>query len=484
MKPPEAEQPVELARPTTQQAPAPAVPAPQGLPLNLGTEVLASTAEPSFRRIVDLLPMAVYTTDAEGRITYYNHAAAELWGVRPELGHSEFCGSWKLYYPDGRPMPHSECPMAESLRTGKPIRGKEAVAERPDGTRVPFQPFPTPWFDREGNLTGAVNMLIPLTDRQEDDLVARRLAAIVESSNDAIISMDLEAIVASWNAGAERLFQYTAEEMIGRSVTILLPEDRADEEIGILERIRRGERIEHYETRRRRKDGTILDISLTVSPIVSASGRIVGASKIARDITERRKAEETKAMLLGEMKHRIKNNIATVRAFATMTLRHTSDEERQAFLARLQALGEAHDLLTHRDWDRARLGDVVARALRPFRGLGPDRIVPSGPDVAIDANKVLLVALALHELATNAIKYGALSTPQGRIAVTWTGVENGILTLRWQESGGPEVKPPTRTGFGSRLVERSFSGDIGSATFDFDPRGLVCTLRMHLTPQA
>ena len=118
-----------------------------------------------WRAFANALPAAIYMTDAAGRITFYNEAAAELWGCHPEIGKSEWCGSWKLYWPDGTPLPHDECPMAVTLKTGKPVRGVEAVAERPDGTRVPFMPYPTPLRDASGKLVGAVNMLIDLTDR-------------------------------------------------------------------------------------------------------------------------------------------------------------------------------------------------------------------------------------------------------------------------------------------------------------------------------
>ena len=120
-----------------------------------------------WRDLVRALPAAIYTTDARGRITFYNDAAAELWGSRPEIGKSEWCGSWKLYWPDGTPLPHDECPMAVALKTGRAVRGVEAVAERPDGTRVPFMPYPTPLFDASGRLIGAVNMLVDLTDRMQ-----------------------------------------------------------------------------------------------------------------------------------------------------------------------------------------------------------------------------------------------------------------------------------------------------------------------------
>jgi PAS domain S-box-containing protein len=286
-------------------------------------------------------------------------------GPQPKLGDDQWCGSWKLYWPDGTPLPHDECPMAIALRTGKAVRGVEAVAERPDGTRVPFAPYPTPIFDASGELVGAVNMLVDLTDRKQAEENAQRLASIVQSSDDAVISKDLNGIINSWNRGAERLFGYTSDEVIGRPVTILIPPERADEEPSILARLRRGERIDHYETVRRRKDGSSVDISLTVSPILSAGGRIIGASKIARDITDRKRAQEQQKVLLAEIMHRVKNTLATVQAIATQTLRRAPADERAAFTARLHTLSKAHDLLTSDKWDRgaASGGGNRARAL-------------------------------------------------------------------------------------------------------------------------
>src|SRR5215218_5625179 len=136
------------------------------------------------------------------------------------------------------------------------------------------------------------------TDFRSAELARARLAAIVESADDAIISKTLEGVITSWNRGAERIFGYTAEEIIGRPVTVLFPEDHFDEEPAILARIRAGERVEHYETVRKRKDGSLVEISLTVSPIRGADGRVIGASKVARDITDRKRAEEERELLL------------------------------------------------------------------------------------------------------------------------------------------------------------------------------------------
>ena len=153
----------------------------------------------------------------------------------------------------------------------------------------------------------------------------QRIASIVESSDDAIVSKDLNGIITTWNKGAERIFGYTAEEIIGKPVTILIPPDRHDEEPAILERIRRGERVEHYETVRQRKDGSRVDISLTVSPVRNADGKIIGASKIARDITERKRKEAQIVVLAREAEHRAKNVLATVQATVHLSQAHAAD---------------------------------------------------------------------------------------------------------------------------------------------------------------
>ena len=154
-----------------------------------------------FREVLDALPAAIYATDAAGRITYFNEAAVKLWGCRPELDSSEWCGSWKLFWPDGKVMPHDQCPMAMAIKERRAVRGIEVVAARPDGTRVHLLPFPTPLVDPSGALVGAINLLVDLSDRKSNEHAIQRLAAIVESSDDAILTKDLNGIITSWNTG-------------------------------------------------------------------------------------------------------------------------------------------------------------------------------------------------------------------------------------------------------------------------------------------
>ncbi len=178
--------------------------------------------------------------------------------------------------------------MAETLKTGKPVNGEEIIIERPDGTRSNVIPHPRPLFDSTGKLTGAVNLLLDITGQKKTEEDVANLAAIVRSSDDAIIGKTLEGIVSSWNAAAERMFGYKAEEMIGQSIIKLVPADRLDEEVRILKRLKKGEGIEQFETKRVTKDKRVLDVSLSISPVRDSRNNIIGASKIARDITKQK----------------------------------------------------------------------------------------------------------------------------------------------------------------------------------------------------
>lgn len=311
--------------------------------------------ERRFRELLGALPAAVYTTDAAGRITYYNDAAAELWGHRPPLGTSEWCGSWKLYWPDGTPLAHNECPMAIALKENRSVRGMEAAAERPDGTRVPFIPYPTPIHDEAGRLVGAVNMLI--------------------------------------------------------------------------------------------------------------------------DITDRKRAEEQQALLVRELHHRVKNTLATVQAIMGSTARTVDNIEdfKTAIFGRIQSLAKTHLLLAD-DVKAVDFSDILRSELDAFDiGIG-GRITLQGPEVALTSPIAVSLGMAVHELTTNAAKYGALSVYGGKVEVTWSvtiDATRRTLTFDWIESGGPPVTDPTREGFGSRLLDFVLPGQIQARTrIEYAPQGI------------
>jgi PAS domain S-box-containing protein len=278
-------------------------------------EIQAFTAQPvdaegnqaRLREILQTLPLPIYTTDSEGRLTYCNAAGAKLAGGAPELGTHAWCGIWKMYLPDGSPLPHECCPIMAVVNGGEAMSGVECLLEEPDGTRRWFTPHPVVLRDAAGRITAGVHIFVDTTankiaqtendERKRAERAALLLSAIVDSSDDAIISKDLNGVITSWNKSAQRLFGYTAEETVGRSITILIPPDRLEEEPQILARLRRGERVDHFETIRRRKDGTLLEISLTISPVRDADGTVIGASKIARDITHSKRFERANRLL-------------------------------------------------------------------------------------------------------------------------------------------------------------------------------------------
>jgi two-component system CheB/CheR fusion protein len=427
---------------------------------------------------LNALPAAIYMTDADGRITYFNEAAATLWGCRPKLNTDLWCGSWRLLWPDGTPMPHDACPMAIALKERRAVRGGQAIAERPDGSRVPFMAFPTPLRDASGAFVGAVNMLIDMSDHQRAEQVSHRLVAIVESSDDAIVSKDLNGVIATWNKGAERLFGYLEQEAVGKPIIMLIPDQHRDEETRILERIRRGERIDHFETVRRRKDGTLVSISLTVSPITDGLGRIVGASKIARDITEQKRREEQINLLAREADHRTKNLLALAQATVHLTNGETAAELKSAIEGRLRALANAHTLLAQSRWAGADLRNLALEELSPYCAEDEDgsRARIEGPSLMLEQQPAQAIALALHELTTNAVKYGALSIPSGRIALTWRRQSGNRLFVHWVETAGPPVTPPQRKGFGTRVMTRICEQLNGELKFDWCADGLICDI--------
>jgi PAS domain S-box-containing protein len=328
-----------------------------------------------------------------------------------------------------------------------------------------------------------------VSDRLVDERAAHHYAAIVESSDDAILSKDLNGVITSWNRGAQRLFGYTAEEAVGRSVTILIPADRHDEEPMILDRIRRGERIDHYETIRRRKDGGLVDISLTVSPIRDLQGHVIGASKIARDISERKRAEERQELLLREMSHRVKNLFALAISVVSLSGRSAGSvpELVESARERLSALARAHALTLSQPSREApqvakpaTLHSLIQAIIAPFEETLDSqaaRFAIIGCDFEISGAAISSLALLLHELATNSAKYGALSTPQGRIEVDCAN-RGETLVLTWAERGGPAVAAPLEDeGFGSILMRAAVTGQLdGEIAQDWKPEGLVAKL--------
>lgn len=450
--------------------------------------------------LLDSLPVAIYMCDREGLIVGYNARAADLWGRAAKLNDStdRFCGSHRLYEIDGTPLPREKCAMADTLRSGQAVRDRDILIERSDGTRVPVRAHISAIRNSKGHLIGAVSVLADVSSHSErdetgSDLSASFLASIVASSDDAILTKDLNGIITSWNAGATRVFGYTENEMIGQPVLRLIPTDRHDEEAEILTRIRRGERIEHYETIRQRKDGTFIDISLTVSPVKNRAGQTVGASKIARDITERRRAERQNELLIREMDHRAKNLFALASGLVTLSARtaQSTDDLAEAVRERLGALASAHALTLPRargdglSQPETSLHALFETIAAPYDKSG-SRVKISGRDVPVSGTMVTPLALLLHEFTTNAAKYGALSTATGHVAFD-SELRGDELVLTWTERGGPAVERcPQSEGFGTLLARTTVRDQLkGEIAYIWEKEGLTIKLKAmqaRLTP--
>jgi PAS domain S-box-containing protein len=312
------------------------------------------------------------------------------------------------------------------------------------------------------------------------------LAAIVENSDDAIASKDLTGVVTTWNRAAERLFGYRAEEIVGHNIAVLAAPGRETEMPMILERIRRGERVDHYDTVRRRKDGSLVEISLTVSPVRDQHGRIVGASKIARDISGRRRQEQERELRVGELRHRVKNLLAIVGAIASQTAVHSPSmpEYRDDFMGRLSALATAHEAAFQSE-DGCDLEALITRLLDPYvHGAWSEFVVlEPGPAVTLPRERVQAFAFVMHELATNAVKHGALANPEGRLRLAWSTADaaNGCyLHLDWQEQGSREVSPPASQGFGMKLIRLTAAELGGGVELEFLPQGLKARITVLL----
>jgi PAS domain S-box-containing protein len=369
----------------------------------------------------------------------------------------------------------------------------------------------TPLISRSGELLGMISThwrephrpterafrLFDVLARQAADLIERTqvegalrereqrfrwFASIVESSEDAIVSKDISGIITTWNNGAEKLFGYTSDEIVGKPVTFLIPSDRHVEERAILERVSRGERIENYETVRRRKDGSLINVSLTISPVRNAEGKIVGASKIARDISRQKHAERREKMLMAELDHWVRNALARVAMLVMSSCRDGSsvDEFARSLDGRIHSMAVAHTLLSQRGRHGVGLGALVHNQLAPYAAEA--NITIRGTELMLTPVAIQAMGMVLHELATNAAKYGALSVPAGQVSVSWDRQNEGAnLIFVWREIGGPPIAAEVKSGYGTRLIRELVPYELGGRVdLVLGPEGVVCRIELPL----
>lgn len=343
-----------------------------------------------------------------------------------------------------------------------------------------------PYRDLNNVIDGVSITLVDISERKRLDRDRAHLAAIVASSEDGIVSHDLEGLITSWNSGAEKIYGYAAAEVIGLPMSTLLAEDQVNVWPANLARLRQGEVIANLDVSRTTKDHRQIHVALTISPIRDERGAIVGASAVARDIAERKAAEERALLLMAELDHRVKNILAVVSSVVTQTLRSGGrpDEVSAEIEGRIMAIARAHNLLTDQGGIDGSLGEMIATEVKPFdRGRSTSAI---GPDVVLTSRSSLSLALVIHELATNAAKYGGLSVEGGRLDVVWQVNGSGDalrLEIDWRESGGPPVAKPSRRGFGTKLIEISLVRGLGATVErEFLEAGVRCRIAIPLKP--
>lgn len=239
----------------------------------------------TFKALFETSPLGICMCDQDGYIKYYNESAANLWGRKPDVGKERWSGAWKMFAVDGSPISLDDSPMAQCIRLAKSFSSEEITIQRPDHSFCRLKQHPQLIKNEQGNITGAYNTLVDISHQNNIAQYQSVLSAIVESSDDAIISKNLQGVITSWNQAAQKIFGYTAEEIIGQSINKLIPAELHGEEKNIIENIRNGRKVDHFQTIRLTKSGKLIHVSLTASPVKDANGVIIGASKIARDIS-------------------------------------------------------------------------------------------------------------------------------------------------------------------------------------------------------
>ncbi len=358
--------------------------------------------------IVDSSDDAIISKDLNGIIKSWNRSAERLFGYTAAEAIGQSVAT--LLIPADRQEEEPE--ILSRLRRGERVDHFETKRKRKDGTLLDISLTISPVKDPKGNIVGASKIARNITERLQAQRAALLLSAIVDSSDDAIISKDLNGIITSWNKSAERLFGYTAAEAIGQSVaTLLIPADRQEEEPEILSRLRRGERVDHFETKRKRKDGTLLDISLTISPVKDPKGNIIGASKIARDITEQLRTREA----LHQANKRLAQSNADLEYFAYSASHDLQEPLRMvsAYSAMLRRkfadkLDEkANEYLGYLTEGSARM-ERLLRDLRAFTHVSANE---GGPATEVDANAVLRETLVNLRVAIEESRAEVISGP-------------------------------------------------------------------------
>jgi PAS domain S-box-containing protein len=441
--------------------------------------------EARFRLVADTSPALIWMSDDKAEIIFANARFRNFFGVESD----EMLGTgWRsIVHPDDVDSFHAAFLAAFEKR--EPVHLEVRVLHPEKGIRW-LSCDGTPRFSGE-TFEGYVGVNIDITDAKLADIERQQREEMLRS---VVEQMPIGVTIAQVPGGEVLVYNRKAEELLGHPVLAAdvetygayggldaegapLPPDRYPTARAVLH----GETVVDEEMSYRRGDGSLTTLSVSATRIAARDGQSPLAVCTFSDISQRKRHEDHQRLLIDELNHRVKNTLAIVQSIAHQTLRSNDVPApvRRAFEGRLLALAGAHDVLTQKMWEPTSLGGLFSNAIASL-GLDAARVILVGPRVLVPPKTAVSLAMAFHELATNALKYGSLSVPEGRVEVSW-GQEDERLRLQWQESGGPPVTPPARSGFGTRLIERSLAAELeGSARLDYRPEGLVCTIEARV----
>jgi PAS domain S-box-containing protein len=441
--------------------------------------------EARFRLVADTSPALIWMSDANAEIVFANSRYREFFGVESEamLG----TGWRSIVHPEDVEPFHAAFLAAFEKR--EPVHLEVRVLHPEKGVR---------WLSCDGaprysgdTFDGYVGVNIDITEAKLAELERQQREEMLRS---VVEQMPVGVIIVRVPGGEILIYNRAAEELLGHPVLgadietygayggldadgAPLAQDRYPTARAVLH----GETVKDEEMSYRRGDGSLTTLSISATRIDGPTGQASLAVCTFTDISQRKRHDEHQRLLIDELNHRVKNTLAIVQSIAQQTLKSNDVPlpVRRAFEGRLLALAGAHDVLTQKMWEPTSLGGLLSNAVGGL-GLDAARVILVGPMVLVPPKTAVSLAMAFHELATNALKYGSLSVPEGRVEISWHQ-EGDRLRLQWQESGGPAVTAPVRSGFGTRLIERSLAAELeGSARLDYRPGGLVCTIEARV----
>jgi len=437
-------------------------------------------AEARLQLVQDTGGLAVVDCDLVTRRALWSEKFAQIFGLPPDTSEKRlrFGMILNVVHPDDRVPLTKE--YRRLIREGGQFEREFRVRRADDGA--------TRWISARGSFfraRGQIQRILCLcsdiTGRKRAELRNAQLAAIVATSIDAIVSVDFDDNIRTWNYGAEQLFGAPAKDVIGKSVQFTVPPELRDERTAMMERLMNGEAVE-YQTRRLNRDGRSMDVWIRGAPVRSVEGNLFGASLIIRDVTAQKQREEHVHFLMRELTHRSKNLLAVIQAMARQSLSLQTDPKDFVgrFSERLSSLAGSHDLLSIEDWAGASLTQLIRSQLQHFGDLLDTRILIRGADVILQPEAAQNIGIVLHELSTNAAKFGALSVETGVVLISWSISSNGgepRMRLNWREERGPPVQTPDHRGFGRMVMERIAGQALGGrSTATFAPDGVVWEL--------